>query len=297
LEEIEAKINEGMEKVANPSPEYFSNGEVAAASLNAFSRIIQMKHPKVVVGSKLITIQSAVFLLSVSELLKHIKNKYKTPGENIFPRVVDEFILEGKQNAMVKLSDFDIAKASRDLTLLRQVVNNSSQRSGVILVKKIDPLELVTEFVEDGLHKSSDILGVLYPPLAIISQDGAEFKCESPSEIMTSDERKMGDPILRAKNLALLVSDIEDGIIDTTIGDKHAIQANMMTIAAILCFTIGLLSLDIRRFLIFGIGLIISSALAYLRFGSKWGKTYFGIPQMTAVGNAPMKMKFFASLS
>jgi hypothetical protein len=50
----------------------------------------------------------------------------------------------------------------------------------------------------------------------------------------------------------LLVSDIEDGIIDTTIGDKHAIQANLMTIAAILCFTIGLLSLDIRRFLIFG---------------------------------------------
>lgn len=113
LEEIEAKISEGMEKVANPSPEYFLNGEVAAASLNAFSRIIQLKHPKVIVGSKLITIQSVVLLLSVSELLKHIKNKYKTPAENIFPHVVDDFIFEGKQNALAEIKRLRYCKSKQ----------------------------------------------------------------------------------------------------------------------------------------------------------------------------------------
>ncbi|MDD1742544.1 MAG: hypothetical protein LUQ47_04340 [Methanotrichaceae archaeon] len=297
MEEIETKIKQGMEKVAEPSSDDFLAGEVAAASLNAFSRLVQLKHPKVIVEGKFFAIQSTVFLLSVSELLKHIKNRYKTPGENIFPRVVDEFIFEGKPNALQKLRDFEIAKASRDLVLLGKVINNHSQRSGLIFIKNIDPLELVTEFMEDGSHKSSDILGVLYPPLAIITQDGAEFKCESPSTIITSDGRQMEDVILRAENLAMTISEVEDSIIDMTSGDKHPIQANLIAIAAIIFFVIGLLSLDVRRFLIFGIGIVIALALAYMRFWSLWSRTYFGIPQMSVVGNAPMKTKFYASLS
>ncbi|MCJ7445941.1 MAG: hypothetical protein MUO26_15710 [Methanotrichaceae archaeon] len=297
FEAIDARIKEGMEKVAKPSPEEFPTGEVAAASLNSFSRLIQLKHPNIIIEGKLIVIQSTVLLLSVSELLKHIKNRYKTPGENIFPRVVDEFILEGKTNALRKLSDFDVAKASRELTLLRQVVNNPSQRIGVIFIKSIDPLELVTEFIEDGSHKSSDILGVLYPPLAVITQDGAEFKCETPSEIRTSDGRQMEDTILRTDNLAMTVSKVDDGVIDVTSGDLHTIQANLLTIAAIVFFVVGLLSFDVRRFLFFGIGIVISFALAYLRFWSQWSKTYFGIPQRAVVGNAPMNVKFYASLS
>jgi hypothetical protein len=297
LEEIETRIEQGMEKVAEPSSDDFKNGEVVAASLNAFSRLIQLKHPKIIVEDKFFAIQSTVFLLSVSELLKHIKNRYKTPGENIFPRVVDEFIFEGKTNALQKLREFDIAKATRDVVLLGKVINNQMQRSGLILIKNIDPLEFVTEFVQDGSLKSSDILGVLYPPVAIITQDGAEFKCESPSKIKTSDGRQMEDAILRAENLAMTITKIEDSIIDMTSGDKHPIQANMMTIAAIIFFVIGLLSLDFRRFLFFGIVIVFSLALAYMRFWSLWSRTYFGIPQMSVVGNAPMKMKFYASLS
>lgn len=60
-------------------------------------RIVKLLNPKIITTETKIEILGQVFLVSVGELKKAIKNRYKTPGQNIFPEVVDDFIFNNSK--------------------------------------------------------------------------------------------------------------------------------------------------------------------------------------------------------
>ena len=127
----------------------------------ASARVVKLHNPKIIAAENKIEILGSVFLVSVGELKKAIKNRYKTPGQNIFPEVVDDFIFSNDKEALNRLRAFDCAQAASDLVNLARLVKVPSDSEKVVLVGKIKPLELVTEYIVDGKHTSGQLLGKL----------------------------------------------------------------------------------------------------------------------------------------
>lgn len=264
----------------------------------ASARVVKLRNPKIITTENKIEVLGPVFLVSVGELKKAIKNRYKTPGQNIFPEVVDDFIFSDRKEALNRLRTFESAQAASDLVNLSRLVKVPSDSEKVALVSKIKPLELVTEYIVDGKHTSGNFLGSFDLPLVVMTDDGAQFDFESPSHVVGTNQRVEESMAINMNNIMLLVERVDDNTIQITGGLKHIGLGNAMAIVSLICLLAGAFSIIERRLFFFVVLLIVGAALALARYlPTNWNKSFFGTPEMQVVGNALTVFKFYGNMA
>ena len=264
----------------------------------ASARIVKLRNPKIITTENKIEILGPVFLVSVGELKKTIKNRYKTPGQNIFPQVVDDFIFNNGKEALNRLRTFDSAQAASDLVNLSRLVKVPSDSEKVVLVSKIKPLELVTEYIVDGKHTSGNFLGSLDLPLVVMTDDGAQFDFENPSHVVGTNHRVEESMAFNMNNIMLLAERVDDNTIQITGGLEHVGLGNAMAIVSLICLLAGAFSIIEKRLFFFIVLLIIGAALAIARYlPTDWNKNFFGISEIQVVGNAFTVFKFYGEMA
>jgi hypothetical protein len=264
----------------------------------ASARVVKLRNPKIITTENKIEILGPVFLVSVGELKKAIKNRYKTPGQNIFPEVVDDFIFSNSKEALNRLRTFDSTQAASDLVNLSRLVKVPSDSEKVVLVSKIKPLELVTEYIVDGKHTSGNFLGSFERPLVVMTDDGAQFDFENPSHVVGTNQRVEESMAVNMNNIMLLVERVDDNTIQITGGLEHVGLGNAMAIVSLICLLAGAFSIIEKRLFFFIVLLIIGAALASARYlPTNWNKNFFGTPEMQVVGNALTVFKFYGDMA
>ena len=264
----------------------------------ASARVVKLRNPKIITTDNKIEILGPVFLVSVGELKKAIKNRYKTPGQNIFPDVVDDFIFSNSKEALNRLRTFDSAQAASDLVNLSRLVKVPSDSEKVVLVSKIKPLELVTEYIVDGKHTSGNFLGSFDLPLVVMTDDGAQFDFENPSHVVGTNQRVEESMAFNMNNIMLLAERVDDNTIQITAGLEHVGLGNAMAIVSLICLLAGAFSIIEKRLFFFIVLLIIGAALASARYlPTNWNKNFFGTPEMQVVGNALTVFKFYGDMA
>jgi hypothetical protein len=263
----------------------------------ASSRVVKLRNPKIIAAENKIEILGPVFLVSVAELKKAIKNRYKTPGQNIFPEVVDDFIFSDSKD-LKRLRTFDSAEATSDLVNLARLVKVPSDSEKVALVSKIKPLELVTEYIVDGKHTSGNFLGSFDLPLVAMTDNGAQFDFENPSHVVGTNQRLEESMAINMNNIMLLAERVDDNTIQMTGGLKHVGLGNAMAIVSLICLLVGAFSFIEKRLFFFIVLLISGIALAILRYlPTNWNKNFFGISEIQVVGNAYTVFKFYGEMA
>ena len=264
----------------------------------ASARVVKLRNPKIITTEIKIEILGPVFLVSVGELKKAIKNRYKTPGQNIFPQVVDDFIFSSSKEALNRLRTFDSAQAASDLVNLSRLVKVPSDSEKAALVSKIKPLELVTEYIVDGKHTSGSFLGSFDLPLVVMTDDGAQFDFENPSHVVGTNQRVEESMAVNMNNIMLLVERVDDNTIQITGGLEHVGLGNAMAILSLICLLAGAFSIIEKRLFFFIVLLIIGAALAIARYlPTNWNKNFFGTPEEQVVGNALTVFKFYGDMA
>jgi hypothetical protein len=213
----------------------------------ASARVVKFRNPKIITTENKIEILGPVFLASVAELKKAIKNRYKTPGQNIFPEMVDDFIFSNSKEALNRLRTFDSAQAASDLVNLARLVKVPSDSEKVVLVSKIKPLELVTEFIVDGKHTSGNFLGSFDLPLVIMTDNGAQFDFENPSHVVGTNQRVEESMAINMNRIMLLAERVDDNTIQITGGLKHVGWGDVMAIVSLICLLVGAFSFIEKR--------------------------------------------------
>jgi hypothetical protein len=263
----------------------------------ASSRVVKLRNPKIIAAENKIEILGPVFLVSVAELKKAIKNRYKTPGQNIFPEVVDDFIFSDSKD-LKRLRTFDSAQATSDLVNLARLVKVPSDSEKVALVSKIKPLELVTEYIVDGKHTSGNFLGSFDLPLVAMTDNGAQFDFENPSHVVGTNQRLEESMAVNMNSIMLLAERVDDNTIQMTGGLKHVGLGNAMAIVSLICLLVGAFSFIEKRLFFFIVLLISGIALAILRYlPTNWNKNFFGISEIQVVGNAYTVFKFYGEMA
>jgi hypothetical protein len=263
----------------------------------ASSRVVKLRNPKIIAAENKIEILGPVFLVSVAELKKAIKNRYKTPGQNIFPEVVDDFIFSDSKD-LKRLRNFDSAEATSDLVNLARLVKVPSDSEKVALVSKIKPLELVTEYIVDGKHTSGNFLGSFDLPLVAMTDNGAQFDFENPSHVVGTNQRLEESMAINMNSIMLLAERVDDNTIQMTGGLKHVGLGNAMAIVSLICLLVGAFSFIEKRLFFFIVLLISGIALAILRYlPTNWNKNFFGISEIQVVGNAYTVFKFYGEMA
>jgi len=263
----------------------------------ASSRVVKLRNPKIIAAENKIEILGPVFLVSVAELKKAIKNRYKTPGQNIFPEVVDDFIFSDSKD-LKRLRTFDSAEATSDLVNLARLVKVPSDSEKVALVSKIKPLELVTEYIVDGKHTSGNFLGSFDLPLVAMTDNGAQFDFENPSHVVGTNQRLEESMAINMNSIMLLAERVDDNTIQMTGGLKHVGLGNAMAIVSLICLLVGAFSFIEKRLFFFIVLLISGIALAILRYlPTNWNKNFFGISEIQVVGNAYTVFKFYGEMA
>ena len=263
----------------------------------ASSRVVKLRNPKIIAAENKIEILGPVFLVSVAELKKAIKNRYKTPGQNIFPEVVDDFIFSDSKD-LKRLRNFDSAEATSDLVNLARLVKVPSDSEKVALVSKIKPLELVTEYIVDGKHTTGNFLGSFDLPLVAMTDNGAQFDFENPSHVVGTNQRLEESMAINMNSIMLLAERVDDNTIQMTGGLKHVGLGNAMAIVSLICLLVGAFSFIEKRLFFFIVLLISGIALAILRYlPTNWNKNFFGISEIQVVGNAYTVFKFYGEMA
>ena len=264
----------------------------------ASARAVKLHNPKIITTENKIEILGPVFLVSVGELKKAIKNRYKTPGQNVFPEVVDNFIFSDDKEALHRLRAFDSAQAASDLVNLARLVKVPSDSEKVTLVSKIKPLELVTEYVIDGKHTSGNFLGSFDLPLVVMTDNGAQFDFEKPSNVVGTNQRVEESMAINMNNIMLLVERVDDNTIQITGGLKHIGWGNAMAIVSLICLLVGAFSFIEKRLFFFIVLLISGAMLAIARYlPTNWNKEFFGISEIQVVGNSYTVFKFYGEMA
>lgn len=264
----------------------------------ASARVVKLRNPKIITTENKIEILGPAFLVSVAELKKAIKNRYKTPGQNIFPEVVDDFIFSNSKEALNRLRTFDSAQAASDLVNLARLVKVPSDSEKVVLISKIKPLELVTEYIVDGKHTSGNFLGSFDLPLVVMTDNGAQFDFENPSHVVGTNKRVEESMAINMNSIMLLAERVDDNTIQITGGLKHVGWGNVMATVSLICLIVGAFSFIEKRLFFFIVLLISGAALAIARYlPTNWNKEFFGMSEIQVVGNAYTVFKFYGEMA
>ena len=295
IQEISNLIDKEVEAITFADTSGLSSKRIGGI---ASARIVKLRNPKIITTENKIEILGPVFLVSVAELEKSIKNRHKTPGQNIFPEVVDDFIFSDSKEALNRLRTFDSAQAASDLVNLAKLVKVPSDSEKVVLVSKIKPLELVTEYIVDGKHTSGNFLGSLDLPLVVMTDNGAQFDFENPSHVVGTNQRVEESMALNMSSIMLLAKRVDDNTIQITGGLKHVGWGNAMAIVSLICLLVGAFSFIEKRLFFFMALLIIGAALAIARYlPTNWNRKFFGMSEIQVVGNAYTVFKFYGEMA
>jgi hypothetical protein len=295
IQEISNLIDKEVEAITFADTSGISSKRIGGI---ASARIVKLRNPKIITTENKIEILGPVFLVSVAELEKSIKNRHKTPGQNIFPEVVDDFIFSDSKEALNRLRTFDSAQAASDLVNLAKLVKVPSDSEKVVLVSKIKPLELVTEYIVDGKHTSGNFLGSLDLPLVLMTDNGAQFDFENPSHVVGTNQRVEESMALNMSSIMLLAERVDDNTIQITGGLKHVGWGNAMAIVSLICLLVGAFSFIEKRLFFFMALLIIGAALAIARYlPTNWNRKFFGMSEIQVVGNAYTVFKFYGEMA
>ena len=295
IQTISNLIDKEVEAITHPATSDLPSRKIGG---RAFARVVKLSSPKIITTENKIEILGPVFLVSVGELKKAIKNRYKTPGQNIFPQVVDDFIFSNDKEALNRLRTFESAQAASDLVNLARLVRVPSDSEKVVLVSKIKPLELVSEYIIDGKHASGNFLGSLDLPLVVMTDSGAQFDFESPSNVVGTNQRVEESMALNMNSIMLLAERVDDNTIQITGGLKHVGWGNAMAIMSLICLIVGAFSFIEKRLFFFIVLLICGSALAIARYlPTNWNKEFFGMSEIEVVGNACTVFKFYGDMA
>ena len=295
IQEISNLIDKEVEAITFADTSGLSSKRIGGI---ASARIAKLRNPKIITTENKIEILGPVFLVSVAELEKSIKNRHKTPGQNIFPEVVDDFIFSDSKEALNRLRTFDSAQAASDLVNLAKLVKVPSDSEKVVLVSKIKPLELVTEYIVDGKHTSGNFLGSLDLPLVLMTDNGAQFDFENPSHVVGTNQRVEESMALNMSSIMLLAKRVDDNTIQITGGLKHVGWGNAMAIVSLICLLVGAFSFIEKRLFFFMALLIIGAALAIARYlPTNWNRKFFGMSEIQVVGNAYTVFKFYGEMA
>jgi hypothetical protein len=295
IQEISNLMDKEIEAITLAATSHLPSKKVGG---KASSRVVKVRNPKIITTENNIEILGPVFLVSVGELKKAIKNRYKTPGQNVFPEVVDDFIFSNDKEALNRLRAFDSAQAASDLVNLARLVKVPSDSEKVALVSKIKPLELVTEYVIDGKHTSGNFLGSFDLPLAVMTDNGAQFDFEKPSNVVGTNQRVEESMAINMNNIMLLAERVDDNTIQITGGLKHVGWGNAMAIVSLICLLVGAFSFIEKRLFFFIVLLISGAMLAIARYlPTNWNKEFFGISEIQVVGNSYTVFKFYGEMA
>ncbi len=295
IREISSLLDRELEAIKHS----FSN-DLASEKIGgkASSRVVKLLNPKVITSENKIEVMGPAFLISLAELKKAIKNRYKTPGRNIFPEVADDFVFKNGMDAINRLSNFDTSQAASDLVNLSRLVKVPSDSEKVALIRRIKPLELVDEYIIDGKHTSGSFLGSFDLPLVVMTDDGAQFDFENPSDVMGTDKRLEESMSINMKSIMLIAERVDDNTIQTTSRLKHVFLGNTMAVISLICLLIGAFSLIERRLFFFIILFICGVALAVARYlPTSWNREFFGVSEMKVVGNGYTVFKFYGDMA
>ena len=295
IQEISNLMDREIEAITLAATSHLPSKKIGG---KASARAVKLHNPKIITTENKIEILGPVFLVSVGELKKAIKNRYKTPGQNVFPEVVDNFIFSDDKEALHRLRAFDSAQAASDLVNLARLVKVPSDSEKVALVSKIKPLELVTEYVIDGKHTSGNFLGSFDLPLVVMTDNGAQFDFEKPSNVVGTNQRVEESMAINMNNIMLLVERVDDNTIQITGGLKHIGWGNAMAIVSLICLLVGAFSFIEKRLFFFIVLLISGAMLAIARYlPTNWNKEFFGISEIQVVGNSYTVFKFYGEMA
>jgi hypothetical protein len=295
IQEISNLVDKEIEAITLAATSHLPSEKIGG---KASARVVKLRNPKIITTENKIEILGTVFLVSVGELKKAIKNRYKTPGQNIFPEVVDEFIFSNGKEALNRLRAFDSAQAASDLVNLARLAKVPSDSEKVALVSRIKPLELVTEYVIDGKHTSGNFLGSFDLPLVVMTDNGAQFDFENPSNVIGTNRRVEESMAINMNNIMLLAERVDDNTIQITGGLKHVGWGNAMAIVSLICLLVGAFSFIEKRLFFFIVLLISGAALAIARYlPTNWNKEFFGMSEIQVVGNSYTVFKFYGEMA
>lgn len=295
IQEISNLIDKEVEAITLASTSDPPSGKIGG---KASARVVKLRNPKIITAENRIEIQGSVFLVSVGELKKAIKNRYKTPGQNTFPEVVDDFIFRNSKDALNRLRTFDSAQAASDLVNLSRLVKVPSDSEKVVLVSRIKPLELVSEYIVDGKHTSGNFLGSFDLPLVLMTDNGAQFDFENPSNVVGTNMRVEESMAINMNSIMLLAERVDDSTIQMTGGLKHIGWGNVMAIVSLICLLVGAFSFIEKRLFFFIILLICGAGLAIARYlPTNWNREFFGMSEIQVVGNAYTVFKFYGEMA
>jgi hypothetical protein len=295
IQEISNLVDKEIEAITLAATSHLPSKKIGG---KASARVVKLRNPKIITTENKIEILGPVFLVSVGELKKAIKNRYKTPGQNIFPEVVDEFIFSNGKEALNRLRAFDSAQAASDLVNLARLAKVPSDSEKVALVSRIKPLELVTEYVIDGKHTSGNFLGSFDLPLVVMTDNGAQFDFENPSNVIGTNRRVEESMAINMNNIMLLAERVDDNTIQITGGLKHVGWGNAMAIVSLICLLVGAFSFIEKRLFFFIVLLISGAALAFARYlPTNWNKEFFGMSEIQVVGNSYTVFKFYGEMA
>ena len=295
IQEIASLLDRELEAIKLSLPEDGASEKIGG---KASSRVVKLQNPKIITQENKIEIMGPVFLISLSELKKAIKNRYKTPGRNIFPEVVDDFVFKNGMDAISRLSSFDSTQAASDLVNLSRLVKVPSDSEKLAIVKRIKPFELVDEYIIDGRHTTGSFLGRFDLPIVIMTDDGAQFDFENPSDVVGTNKRLEESMSLNMKSIMLIAERVDDNTIQTTSGLKHVLLGNTMAAVSLICLLIGAFSLIERRLFFFIVLFICGVALAVARYlPTSWNREFFGVSELQVVGNGYIVFKFYGDMA
>lgn len=266
-----------------------------AAGKDVIAEVIELTDPTFHTERKTIYVPGTVFLLTVPQLVKTLQLRYHS-GKNNFAAIARQVIETGDSASLAALSRFKSDEMETDLKRAHMVIRSVDANAAVVLAG-LDPIRLVGEFVEDGLHTSGEVLKSIDFPFAVTS-DQASFEFSSDGGVSITDGRTEKKMIITTTRFTAHASSIENSVREIRKGIKIPYAEDVFTVTGILLLAAGLILTIATRLRLAEIGifpLIAGLLILYFRFGP-WGVDYFSNRITDIRGDAPLKMAFYGEL-
>lgn len=269
-----------------------------AVAKDAAASLIEFINPMILTPLHKIVIRGKVFLTSSPELVKVLKTKYTTPGVNIFPQIVDDFLEKGTSPQLSKLmSQYELSQTTQELRQLSRVIQR--RKEGLVLLSGVDPISPVTEYTFDNKHTSGIPLKMIETPMIVLAER-VSFQFISNSGAKISDGRLEKNMVIDLTNGGMIINEVENNIVTTSTEKKPGRWEDFITILAIILLGPGIAFLFTRRGGFWELGVLmtlVGAVLFYLRYFSQWVKERFAPAEVEIYGESIMNFKFYGELA
>ena len=289
--ELRERIESEIGRVFNLPKDFVS--PVSEAAGEARANIVELHNPVVMTNNHTIAVTGRVFVLSGNQLIAALKTRYSVGKASNFAKIVDDFIDRGESADLGALSQrFDTNQVMRELRAVSEVL--MADRNRLVLLRSLETIEPVNEYVIDGAHSSGKYLPSIEVP-AIIKADNIELKFESDQGVRVSDGRVEKNMVAYLSQIAMIVEGIENNVREVKGGLPYL--GDIVAIAGILMFAFGIMVAFGSRLRLseFSIPVaVVGLALLAVRYGPFFPE-YFSEAKKV-VGDAPMKIRFYGEL-